>query len=203
MATELAFGMDGADPVELPLADGRRVPMRGKADRIDRTSDGTLVVLDYKTGSARSYNGLSAEDPHQGGRRLQLAVYGLAARQAQASPDAPVRADYWFTSAKGGWAKAGYEVSDEVLNAVSHAATTIVTGIEGGLFTPKPPPPSTSPWPECAYCDPDGLGTAELLRDWQGKLGDPTLHPYLALVAPDLFDEDGNLILDEAEEGEA
>ena len=80
----------------------------------------------------RISTGISATDPHQGGRRLQLAVYGVAARQHAASPDAPVRADYWFTSAKGRWEKLGYDITDEVLAEVSHAMSTIVGGIEGG-----------------------------------------------------------------------
>ena len=44
--------------------------------------------------------------PTSGGRRLQLAVYGLAARAHRAEPDAAVHAEYWFVSAKGGFERA-------------------------------------------------------------------------------------------------
>jgi hypothetical protein len=37
---------------------------------------------------------------------------------------------------------------------------------------------------ECAFCDPDELGTADLHRQWERKLADPALGGYLALVAP-------------------
>jgi RecB family exonuclease len=190
IATELPFGSDGIDPLAFPLDDGRTVPLRGKADRVDRTPDGTLHVLDYKTGSTRSYTGISAEDPHQGGQRLQLAVYGLAARQHTGHPDAPVRAEYWFTSTKGGWKKLGYDIDDDVLAQVATAMTTIVHGIERGLFLPHPRPQDTSPFVDCHACDPDGLGTAEQRRQFLRKLDDPTLADYVALVAPDL-EEDG------------
>lgn len=168
--TELPFGRDGRPAIEFPLSDGRTVPLRGKADRVDRTTDGTLIVLDYKTGKADRYRALSADDPHQGGTHLQLAVYGVAARQAVGEPHAPVRAAYWFTSTAGRWETIGYRIDEAVLASVSEAVTFIVDGIDAGWFAPNPPEPSTRPWPECPWCDPDGLGTAELRRRWERKL---------------------------------
>ena len=181
-ATELPFGIGERPPVAFPLADGRTVPLRGKADRVDRSADGGLHVLDYKTGSTRAYTGISADDPHQGGRRLQLAVYGLAARQQTGAPDARVRADYWFTSTKGRWEQLGYEITDDVLDQVSSAVTTIVHGIEAGVFAPHPIPHSTSPFPDCPACDPDNLGTTEVRRHFERKLTDPVLADYAALA---------------------
>jgi hypothetical protein len=181
-ATELPFGIGDHPPVAFPLADGRTVPLRGKADRVDRHPDGSLHVLDYKTGSTRAYAGIGAEDPHQGGRRLQLAVYGLAARQHAGTPDARVRADYWFTSTKGRWEKLGYEVTDAVLAEVSGAMTTIVEGIEGGVFAPHPIPHTTSPFPDCPACDPDNLGTTEVRRHFERKVSDPAIAAYVTLA---------------------
>lgn len=188
-ATELPFGIGDTEAVAFPLADGRSVPLRGKADRVDRADDGRLHVLDYKTGSTRSYAGISTEDPHQGGRRLQLAVYGLAARQHTGDLAAPVRADYWFTSTKGRWEQLGYEITDAVLAEVSAAVTTIVEGIEHGMFAPHPIPHSTSPFPDCPACDPDNLGTTEVRRHFERKLADPALAAYAALTGV-LDDED-------------
>jgi hypothetical protein len=185
IAAELAFGRGTELPFAFPLPDGRAVPLRGKADRVDQATDGTLWVLDYKTGSSRNFKDLSREDPHQGGRHLQLAVYGLAARQATDQPHAPVRAAYWFTSTKGGFEKLGYELDDEVLADVSGAMATIVDGIEGGLFAPHPEPPGTSPFVDCHACDPDGLGTGELRRAFERKLFDPALAAYVALIGAD------------------
>ena len=113
-------------------------------------------------------------------------MYGLAARQHAHAPDAPVRAEYWFTSAKGRFEKLGYDITDDVLRRVVHATTTIVEGIEGGLFAPHPQPHTTSPFPDCPSCDPDNLGTTEVRRQFERKLGDPVLLRYLEFVlAPD------------------
>lgn len=184
IATELPFGIGPAEPLRFPLGDGRTVPLRGKADRVDIDRSGRIHVLDYKTGSTTPYKGLSADDPHQGGRRLQLAVYGLAARQHAGAPDAPVRSQYWFTSKKGRFEQLGYEITDDVLEQVSAAMATIVDGIESGLFAPHPIAHTTSPFPDCPACDPDNLGTTEVRRQFERKLADPAFERYLALVTP-------------------
>lgn len=192
VAAELPFGFDGAEPVRFPLADGRSVPIRGRADRVDVADDGTIHVVDYKTGRADYYKGLSVEDPHQGGRRLQLAVYGHAARQRLGTPDAPVESRYWFTSSKGDFKRLGYPVTDHVTALVGQAMSTIVTGIERGVFPPHPQPHTTSPFPDCSHCDPDNLGTTELLRHWERKLDDPAIAAYVTLVAPATDEEEAD-----------
>ncbi|MGE3621350.1 MAG: PD-(D/E)XK nuclease family protein [Acidimicrobiia bacterium] len=183
LAAELAFGDDGS-PVSLALDDGRRLHLRGRADRLDRAPDGALHVLDYKTGSPRPYEGISAEDPDLRGTRLQLAVYGLAARARHGHDATPVRAEYWFTSARGGYARTGYDVTDEVVARVTASVSTIVAGIEAGAFPARPTATSTSPWVECPACDPDGLGTADLRRAWDAKRSAPELRRYVALAEP-------------------
>ena len=52
LAAELGFGLDvdGLPPVEVTLPDGRALRVRGRIDRIDITADGTVHVVDYKTG---------------------------------------------------------------------------------------------------------------------------------------------------------
>lgn len=193
VAAELAFGLrQGLGPVAFPLPDGRSIPMRGMADRVDVAEDGTIHVLDYKTGKADSYKKLSETDPHQRGTRLQLAVYGEAARQHQQRPDATVEAAYWFVSRRGAFQRFGYCVNKDVVDRVGEAMLTIVSGIEDGLFVPHPKPPTTSPFPDCAYCDPDRLGTAELRRQWERKVGDPNLASYLDLTESVRPDDDEN-----------
>ncbi|HUX81113.1 MAG TPA: PD-(D/E)XK nuclease family protein, partial [Candidatus Paceibacterota bacterium] len=54
------------------------VPLTGKLDRLDRRTDGTVTVIDYKTGKARSENaikGLTKSD--EGGYYRQLVFYKL------------------------------------------------------------------------------------------------------------------------------
>ena len=50
---ELGFGfvVDSIDAVEVRLPDGRTLRVRGRIDRVDVAADGTIHVVDYKTGS--------------------------------------------------------------------------------------------------------------------------------------------------------
>lgn len=183
MAAEQAFGFDGADPVELALPDGRRLRFRGAIDRIDTGPGDSLLVLDYKTGRADDYRALSADNPDERGTRLQLVVYAQAARALAGRPDAPVTAEYWFVSERGGFTRAGYPVDEAVLARVTATLGTIVEGIERGAF-PHHPVEAYVPWVACPYCDPDGMGVAELRRDWERKRDDPAVASYAALAEP-------------------
>ena len=187
VAAELAFGMRGGPigPVALPLPDGRVVRFRGLADRLDLAADGTLEVLDYKTGRPDHYTGLSEDDPDARGTRLQLVVYALAARLHEERPDAPVRAAYWFTTAKGGFKRIGYRVTADVLEHVSATVSRMSDGIEAGVFPPYPTETSTSIYVPCEYCDPDALGVVELRRQIDRKKGDPAVAAFFDLAEGD------------------
>jgi hypothetical protein len=117
LAAEMAFGFSwsGLDAVPLHLPDGRVVRFRGKADRLDVAADGTLHVVDYKTGGSKGYEKLCEDDPDLRGTKLQLAVYGAAARQHWGDPGALVQSEYWFVSSKGGFIRIGYPVTAELL----------------------------------------------------------------------------------------
>ncbi len=78
----------------------------GQADRIDHLPDGTLAIVDYKTGSAPSKKETAA------GYRLQLGVLGLIARHGgfRANREAPAETalraqasvfEYWSLRKKG------------------------------------------------------------------------------------------------------
>ena len=184
VAAELAFGLPGAElaAVELPLPDGRQVRFRGKADRLDVAADGTLEVVDYKTGRSERYAGLSEDVPDARGTKLQLVVYALAARLHQDAPDALVRSEYWFTSARGGFTRVGYPVTPLVLERVGATVGLMAEAIEDGVFPPHPTATSTSPFVECPYCDPDALGVVDLRRQIDRKRGDPALAAFLDLT---------------------
>jgi hypothetical protein len=167
--------------VPFPLPDGRSVPMRGNADRVDLGADGTIHVTDYKTGNA--YDEIPLDDPSVGGTRLQLAIYGQAARQAQGQPDATVRADYWFATPKGQFKLVGYEVTSGIVEQVGESIGRIVDGIEAGVFVPRPEPPGYRFYVTCEFCEPDSLGTTELWRQWIRKIEDPALAGYLELIS--------------------
>ncbi|HEX7131794.1 MAG TPA: PD-(D/E)XK nuclease family protein, partial [Iamia sp.] len=184
---ELGFGLGDEElpPVALPLPDGRSVRFRGQIDRIDRTDAGGLVVADYKTGSASSFQSLSERNPDQGGTHLQLAVYGAAARAAVGEPDTDVRSEYWFVSSKGRFATKGYVLTPEISERISETLGLIVEGIEAGLFPAHPTDHQGQPWNPCWSCDPDFLGVADLRRAWEAKAADPALAGYLTLIDPD------------------
>ena len=188
IAAELRFGYgDEADhlaPVLFRLPDGRGLRFRGAADRLDLTSDGVIQVIDYKTGRADDFRRLGVENPDERGTKLQLPVYGLAARQFLGRADAPVQAYYWFVSDREGFRRIGYTVDDDVLSHVSETLATLVTGIERGAF-PARPDATSAPWVTCRYCDPDGLGVADLRRQWERKRHHPAIATYAALVEPE------------------
>jgi hypothetical protein len=184
LAAEHGFGFgEGAAAVEIRLDDGRHLRFRGSADRIDAADGGGLVVLDYKTGKADDYRGLSPDTPDERGTKLQLAVYAQAARAFVGRPDVPVTSEYWFVSERGGFARKGYLVDDRVLAHVTATLGTIVDGIERGAF-PAHPVESFGPFVLCRYCDPDGMGVADLRRDWERKRDDPVVAPYADLAEP-------------------
>lgn len=190
---ELGFGLGDEElpPVSLPLPDGRAVRFRGQIDRVDRTGAGGLLVADYKTGGASAYSGLSERNPDQGGTHLQLAVYGAAARAAVGEPEAEVRSEYWFVSAKGRFATKGYALTPEISERISETLGLIVEGIEAGAFPPHPTDQQGQPWNPCWSCDPDFLGVADLRRGWEAKGADGAMAGYLALIDPERRADDG------------
>jgi ATP-dependent helicase/nuclease subunit B len=187
VAAELRFGYgddgESTGPVVLSLADGRDLRFRGSADRVDVGDDGTIHVVDYKTGRSDDFRQLGPENPDERGTKLQLPVYGMAARQFVGRGDAPVRAHYWFISEREGYRRIGYAVDDQVLARVGATLATIVEGIERGAF-PARPDASGTPWVTCPYCDPDGLGVADLRRDWERKRNHPAVAAYAGMAEP-------------------
>ena len=91
-----------AEPVEIDLGGGLTFRIAGRIDRIDKVGPASFEVLDYKTG------GFWRDDwkgTFNGGRRLQHALYGLAAVEllrahATRTRRSP-RGVYYFSSHKG------------------------------------------------------------------------------------------------------
>jgi hypothetical protein len=181
LAAELAFGLGGSDPVAIALSDGSSIRFRGSADRVDRAADGSLVVVDYKTGRAFA---ATEDDPDRQGTLLQLFVYAHAVRAEFGDADTPVHSIYWFTSTKGGFREAGYPITPEVAARFDVVLRVIDHGIRSGLF-PCAVEPSTWQQPWVTYADPDRLGTADRAREWERKQHDPAVALYLALAEPE------------------
>jgi ATP-dependent exoDNAse (exonuclease V) beta subunit len=136
LAQEQAFGLDGRPPLVVQQ-DGDAFRVRGFIDRVDQDSAGRLRIIDYKSGSTP----ISARDLAEG-RRLQIALYALAARDAL---DLGQIGDgfYWHIgSAKSSSLKlekfdGGVETA--LQTAINHAFRH-VAGVRAGRFPPIPPP---------------------------------------------------------------
>ena len=186
-STEHRFGFEGP-PVTLDLPDGDQVSFRGLIDRVDVDSGlSRAMVVDYKTGSANPYRGMS-EDPLGSGTRLQLPVYALAVRSALL-PDAEVEAEYWFVSTQGGFQRETVQLADV---EVDFRATvqTVVQGIRNGVFPANPGPPGQNGPANCAYCDFDRVCPASRITLWERKQASPQAEPYVKLAQVYGDDED-------------
>ena len=110
IAFEVSFGrplgeneeeLARAEPVEVDLGNGLTFRIAGRIDRIDKVGEAEFQVLDYKTG------GFWRDDwkgTFNGGRRLQHALYGLAAVEllrARYKKPKVTAAQYYFSSHKG------------------------------------------------------------------------------------------------------
>ena len=175
LAVEEAFGMDGADPLEVALRDGRQVRFRGSVDRVDRTADGGLSVLDYKTGRFEKEEG----DPFQRGTRLQLPLYGLVARRAH-PPSGPVDVRYWFVgdraAQRGRYCQEGFTLDHGIEDGLAQVVGTLVGAIEGGRFPANPQ--------ACTFCDFNDVCPPDRQRSWERKRDDPWIDDYRALAEP-------------------
>jgi RecB family exonuclease len=184
LATELAFGLPGAawPAIEVGLSDGRTLRFRGAADRVDRTPGDGLLVIDYKTGYAYAVG--EGGDPTEGGTKLQLPVYALAARAAFGDPDTSVVAAYWYISTRGNFGWAWVALDGRTRVRVDEVLRTIVDGIEHGVFPARLDPPGSWTRRRRSFVDPDARGTRDRYREWVRKQDAPELAEYRALSEP-------------------
>ena len=158
VAAESAFGPGPEDeypPLPIQLSSGI-VHLRGKVDRLDRKADGSVRVLDYKTGKNTRYRNIAADetqdnfDPTAGGTQLQLPIYSLhALTQVLAScideadgsgDDTPaVESVYRFladgTEIAVPWTPA---VREDVLRQLERITTAIGQGLFPIVAAPEP-----------------------------------------------------------------
>jgi RecB family exonuclease len=144
---------NGCSPVAIecaiPETDVAGLRLRGFADRIDRTPDGRKAwVIDYKTGSLRSYKGITPDDPLAGGSRLQLPVY-LAAVPDAAEP----RAFYWFITSAGGFERIEYAATAQNHERYQQTLAAILHGVRSGAFPAHSGEEGPFGFENCGYCD--------------------------------------------------
>lgn len=187
-AVELAFGIDGAPPLELSLLNGRSVSFRGKIDRVDDRAGGGLAVHDYKTGKADGYKDIAGVDPVLEGTALQLGVYAEAG--IAATGRRPVHSDYWLITSRGGFARLGYEWTAERRTRFVEVADAIVEGIEHGVF-PAQPGAYDSFWgthDNCGFCPFDRVCPRDRDEHQKAKAGAKELEVLnrLQVLQPEL-----------------
>ncbi|MEK6222868.1 MAG: PD-(D/E)XK nuclease family protein, partial [Chloroflexota bacterium] len=144
---EAAFGFGDAEKLGIDI-DGEVVYLRGFIDRVDENKDGELRIIDYKTGST-----LLGNKDLESGKRLQLPLYAMAARDALKLGD-PVEGFYWgINQAKAGslkLSKYGVEASMDVVKGFIRKA---LDGIHKGEFPPVPPDSGCPEYcPAAAWC---------------------------------------------------
>jgi len=155
-AYEARFGLESYPPLVIrDGADSFRI--RGLIDRVDRTSDGRVRIIDYKTGGASAFTTTNVKK----GKKLQLPLYALAAQEAL---DLGNVSDgfYWhiraaeassFTLAKFADKEAGlFGPAGAMQTAVTHAWEA-VRGARQGYFVPTPPDDGCPAYcPAASFC---------------------------------------------------
>ena len=131
---EARFGM--GEPSLVVKTSAGDVRLHGYIDRLDVAEDGSLRVIDYKAGNAA----ITANHLKEG-RRLQLPIYAMAARDALGLGEVS-SGFYWHiqkaeaSSLKLERFEGGVEAAFET--AIKHIGDH-VAGIRAGHFEPRPP----------------------------------------------------------------
>jgi ATP-dependent helicase/DNAse subunit B len=182
LTSELAFGLRGRPDV-LVRVDGGELHFQGSADKVDESLDGTLLVTDLKTGSASRFARLCEDNPVGGGEKLQLPVYALAARARFGNAHTEVRAMYWFV--RRDRKRVQVPLSEAVERTYAGTVGLIARSMANGVFPPRAPAEPDFRWVTCEYCNPDGLGHADVRRRWEAMRLAPELRDYTGLVEPE------------------
>jgi ATP-dependent helicase/nuclease subunit B len=186
IALEVAFGRaadDGEeplaqeDPVRVDLGEGLGFYIVGRIDRIDQVAPSSFEIVDYKTGGFWPAEGTGK---FKGGRRLQHALYGLAAtqllRKVYRRPKVAAGV-YYFPSYRG----RGKRVS---IPAPTLAQTSSVLGdlrevIRAGHFA------HAAGKEDCQWCDFNRACDGPLIGESAPKLAGQPLAVYRRLRAHD------------------
>ena len=164
-----------AEPIVIDLGNGLRFRLAGRIDRIDQIGPSSFEIIDYKTGG---YFEPDWKGTFAGGRRLQHALYGIAALELlkRKYPRPTIaRGVYYFSSAKG-------QQERKRIDRPSTAATTAVLSdlqqvIASGTFV------HASDESACKWCDFGHACGKHVFEQAAAKMGDRKLDAYRRLVA--------------------
>jgi ATP-dependent helicase/nuclease subunit B len=163
------------EAVEIALGGGLTFRIAGRIDRIDQVGPASFEVVDYKTGGfwRKGWTGV-----FKGGRRLQHALYGLAAvellRSRYKNPKV-VAGVYYFPSRKGRRERIRIEASGQ--KAITTVLADLRELILSGSFV------HTASREDCRFCDYNTACDQSLEGRAERKLEDSRLQAYVRLVA--------------------
>jgi ATP-dependent helicase/nuclease subunit B len=157
-----------AEPLVVELGEGRTLRVSGKIDRIDRRSDGALVIRDYKTGRApRKDDG----GQFRGGRQLQIPFYVLAAERLFPGQ----RVAQAFLDYVDGGRRVDFDLPSVTGEGFRNTLQRITGLVAQGTFVQEPS--------ACEWCDFKGVcgprRLLELRREF--KINDRRIQQYLRL----------------------
>jgi len=188
---EHAFGRDDQPPLALDLPGGQ-VRLAGSIDRVDETSEGELVVIDYKTGKSAKYESFprcdgaadAGTDLTERGTKLQLPLYALAARQAYGGAATPVSAYYWFVDEKD--TRLGGPVGQPAVTRFHEVLGVLTKGIGDGAFPARPGAfdPFYRSFESCSWCPFDRVCSNARDDEWAQIRNDTRVSRYAGLAEP-------------------
>lgn len=156
-------------PVEFSYAD---VVLGGRVDRLDLGSDGSFVLVDYKTGKSFS----SKDNSFQQGEALQLPIYLLAIQKKYGLDLAKGEARYVGVSRASQYKIVHFE-GEEILKRQEELETILkglLSGIKQGAF-------HFNPGQHCRYCEYRYICNQDRKRLFDNKKSDPSLKCFLAV----------------------
>jgi ATP-dependent helicase/DNAse subunit B len=147
---EATFGSDEQPP--LVVSEGEdSFRLGGIIDRVDRTADGRVRIIDYKTAGPSTYSKKAVEE----GKKLQLPLYALAARDALRL-GVVVEGFYWHVrqAEPSPFQMSQFEGGPEgAMEVAVEKAWEAVRGARDGHFVPQPPDTGCPAWcPAVGFC---------------------------------------------------
>jgi len=133
---EAAFGLHG-QPLLIVREGDDSFQLRGFIDRVDRAPDGRVRIIDYKTAGPWAYTKKAVAE----GKKLQLPLYALAARDALGLGD-PDEGFYWHVrhAESSPFQMSRFDGGPEgAMEVAVEKAWEAVRGARDGHFVPQPP----------------------------------------------------------------
>jgi len=134
---EAPFGLQDGPPLRVVDSNGDIFLLHGMIDRVERTPDGHVRIIDYKTAGKSGFNNRAIIE----GKKLQLPLYALAAQEALGLGTV-IDGFYWHIrqAEHSDFTLAGFEGGPAgAIETSVQVAWEAVRGARAGRFTPTAP----------------------------------------------------------------